>query len=248
MKQWYQRNRRLFIKERDSLAASCPLMMLSIVGPEFRINRVSVTKGECALAHGTYILSQPSNQNEIKYGIALIIPANYPKSFPIMFCNDSKLPIGNIDRHILSDGQACLEVRTEIKRRWPQGSSITDFLQNLVEPFLAWQLYYDAFSTPPEWGERKHGIEGIIQYYAEIIGQPADDTIIGFMKLLARKNQPKGHEYCPCGSGERIRHCHGQLIREVRDRVPWSDVATDLTVMQKYDPAKKTDSLLKDPN
>jgi hypothetical protein len=38
-------------------------------------------------------------------------------------------------RHILKDGQACLEVPTEIKRRWPQGPNSVDFLVNWVDPF-----------------------------------------------------------------------------------------------------------------
>jgi ubiquitin-protein ligase len=226
--QWYRNNQRLFREERAALAEACPLMMLSIVGPGFRINPVAVTKTECAVAQGSYGLCDPNNQDNIEYGIVMGLPSNYPKSPPVMFCNDPKLPIDVIDRHILENGQACLEVQTEIKRRWPPGSNLIDFITNLVEPFLAWQVYYDAFGKAPEWGDRSHGVEGILEYYAELLGRRVDKTTIKFMKLLARKKHPKGHEICPCGSGKKLRHCHHMLLHELRDKIPRLDAARDL--------------------
>ncbi len=240
MVQWYHYNRRLFRKEREALAESCPLMMLSVVKPGFRINSALVIQSECAVSHGTHLLKAPNVHKEIGYGIALWLPKNYPKSPPIMFCNDLKLPINTLDRHILKGGQACLEVWPEIKRRWPPGSNLVDFLVNLVEPFLAWQAYYDAFGKPPEWGERPHGKDGIIEYYSEILCRPSDDTIIGFMKLLSRKNHPKGHKLCPCGSGKKLRNCHRRLIDNTRKRLPWQHVVHDLKIIlhQNQSPKK----------
>ncbi len=232
MTQWYQNNRRLFREEREALAASCPLMVLSVVGPGFRINPVLAAKIECAIAHGTYILKSPDNQADIEYGIALGLPENYPKFFPMLFCNDPKLPIDNLDRHIQKGGRACLEVGPEIKRRWPPGSNLIDFLKNLVEPFLAWQVHYDIFGKPPEWGERAHGKDGILQYYAELLGIAVDSNTLGFMKLISRKNRPKGHEICPCGSGKKLRHCHGGLIYEKHKLVDPRSVAQDVFTIE----------------
>ena len=234
MSQWYRNNRCLFREERSALAEACPLMMLSVVGPGFPINSVLETKAECALAHGVYAISAPDIDGEIAYGIALLLPEKYPNSPPIMFCNDPKLPINNIDRHILTKGQACLEVLPEIKRRWPLESSIADFLINLVDPFLAWQAYYDTFGKPPKWGERLHGKGGIIEYYADLLSRPADETVVGFMKLLARKNQPKGHEICPCGSMEKLRNCHYKNIRSIRKIITPNTVLEDLKMLWGY--------------
>jgi hypothetical protein len=98
---------------------------------------------------------------------------------------------------------------------------------------LAWQLYYDAFGKPPEWGERSHGIKGILEYYAEFLNMSDHHAIINFMKLLSRKNHPKGHEFCPCGSKRRIRHCHCELLQNLRYKIPWIDVANDLELIKK---------------
>lgn len=92
--------------------------------------------------------------------------------------------------------------------RWQAAPNIVSFLDTIVAPFLAWQVYYDAFGCPPPWGERAHFGKGVLQYYAEILGLPETANIIGFMRLLARKNPPQGHESCPCGSGKNLRACN----------------------------------------
>lgn len=77
-----------------------------------------------------------------------------------MFCNDPKLPIGNIDHHIMKDGRACLGVHAEIGMRWKDGSTVEDFMEKLVAPFLAWQAYFDVYKQPPPWGELSHFAQG----------------------------------------------------------------------------------------
>lgn len=233
MAQWYKHNRELFRKEREALASLSPLMMLSVVGPGFRINPVLETRAERAVAHGTYTLKTPIPGEDVDFGIVLWFPGNYPRSPPIMFCNDAKLPVNTINRHILKDGQACLEVWPEIKRRWTVGPHLTSFLSTLVDPFLAWQVYFDAFGEPPEWGERAHGRAGIIQYYANLLGISEEDNVLGFMKLVSRKNRPKGHEPCPCNSGSKLRHCHRESIYQVRDKLFWEDVHHDVKILEK---------------
>lgn len=85
-------------------------------------------------------------------------------------------------------------VQAEIGQRSPPGSYLVTFLEKLVTPFLAWQAYYDFYSCAPPWGERSHAEKGILEFYAELLGDFADPALLGFMGLLARKNEPKGHE------------------------------------------------------
>lgn len=231
MAEWYDSNRRLFREEREALALACPLLRLVVVGPSFRINSACRLKRKSAVAHGKYCLYVPGTSRHIEYGLVLLLTGDYPKRPPVMYCNDPKLPIGNIDRHIMRDGMACLGVQAEISMRWSAGSTIVDFLDNLVAPFLAWQAYHDEYQKPPPWGERSHGAHGIIEYYAELLGRSADSSVVGFMRLLARKNRPKGHEPCPCDSGECLRNCHRDLVYDARQSVAWHDVAHDLEVL-----------------
>lgn len=231
MTQWYKSNRRRFCEERAALASACPLMRLAVVGPGFRINSVLRLKRECAVAHGTYTLKVPDSYRQIEYGIVIVLPNNYPNTAPLIFCNDPKLPIGDIDRHIMNDGRACLGVQADIGMRWKPSSTIVDFLEKLVAPFLAWQGYFEVHKQPPPWGERSHDKQGILEFYAELLDRPIDSFVVDFMRLLARKNRPKGHEYCPCDSGKRLRNCHRDLLYETRERVAWKDVEHDLEIL-----------------
>ena len=60
-----------------------------------------------------------------------------------------------------------------------------------------------------------------------------DSNIKAFMNLLARKNQPKGHEECPCGSGLRLRNCHTDLVRKAREQVDRQDVCEDISTIEQ---------------
>lgn len=238
MAQWYKSNRKLFREERKALASSCLMLRLSVVGPGFKVNSACYLKHECAVVHGTHDLQIPDTNRQIDYGIVLILPNNYPKLPPLMYCNDPKLPINDIDRHIMKNGRACLAVYAEIRKRWPPGSNIVDFIDELVSPFLIWQTYYDAYQKPPPWGERSHDGPGILEFYAELLNRPVDSSMKGFMQLLARKNRPKGHEPCPCNSGKKLRNCHRDLIHDAREQVAWQDVAYDMAVLTQVDEIK----------
>ncbi|MDP3284930.1 MAG: hypothetical protein Q8M56_10930 [Desulfobacterales bacterium] len=232
MTPWYKSNLRLFREERAALAAAAPLLGMVIASPEFMLNSALSLKQESVVAHGAYGIGIPGSDEQIEYGICIFFPGRYPKDIPILLCNDPKLPIGNIDRHIMNNGSACLGVYTDIMIRWSIKPDIVNFLENFVSPFLVWQVYYDAYQEPPPWGQRSHFTEGIIEYYAELLGMNEDRSVVEFMKLLARKNQPKGHEIFPCGSDMRLRNCHMQLIYVTRTKAPWQYVVHDIETLR----------------
>jgi len=228
MKNWYVINNQFFVEERDSLRNKHDFLKMEVSPPGTPLNNLYVLKEESVLVMGLFRLSVPDSSVYYDYRISLYLPNNYPTRYPIMMCNDERLPIGNIDRHILSDGQACLAAPAEIKKRWGSEPRIVPFLDNLVAPFLAWQVYYDEYKQPPPWGQLSHGVMGIFEYYADCLEIPLDEHTYEFMKLLARKNNPKGHELCPCGSGRRLRNCHMMSIQRVREQITWKNVSEDL--------------------
>jgi len=240
MTPWYKSNPRLFREERGTLVSAAPLMGMIIAGPDYRLNQVSLLEHESVVIHGTYGISIPDSEDQIEYGICILLPDRYPKQPPVLFCNDPKLPVGVIDRHILSDGSACLGVYADLMTRWLKKSDIANFLENFAAPFLVWQTYYDAHQKPPSWGQRSHYSEGIIEYYAELLSMNNKQSIIGFMKLLARKNRPKGHERCPCSSGERLRNCHRQLLYSTREKVKWEYVVKDVKAVLNSNQVKSS--------
>ena len=179
---------------QDQLGDRFLLLKLEIVPPGTRISEGYVLGAEAAVVCGIYRLSIPDSQRYIDYRNAILLPDNYPRDFPRMYCNDKKLPIGNIDRHIMNDGSACLGVNAEIGQKWRGNPRIIPFIDEIVAPFLVWQAYYDAHGEPPPWGERPHYAKGILEFYGELLHGEVDWNIKDFMELLARKNNPKGHD------------------------------------------------------
>ena len=58
--------------------------------------------------------------------------------------------------------------------------------------------------------------EGILEYYKELFSVQDGWQVLGLLKILADDNY-KGHTLCPCGSGQKLRNCHGNLLREIKE-------------------------------
>lgn len=234
MVQWYKTNQRLFREEKAALASKHPSLTLEMLGAGTPINKYVYLQREEVVVRGMYYLQVPDTTRKYDYSIALRLPDDYPKHPPVTYCNDQKLPI-DIDRHILKNGQACLGATAEVQRKWSSAPNLVSFLDVLVAPFLTWQVFFDAHGYPPPWGQRSHGKQGILEFYAEILGLGAGANIEGFINLLARKNTPGGHEMCPCNSGQRLRNCHKDSVRAARQHVDWNDAKSDLLLLERQD-------------
>lgn len=169
---------------------------------------------------------------DVSYTVDLRIPPDYPSVEPRLVCNPHEIP-WKLDRHVYEqNGVACLCARMEIRRHWPWGSDLTDFISGLVRPFFLWQFYFQTHGTPPPTGARSHSGPGILEAAREMLsslGNVTDGQIRNSLRLLARKGEPAGHELCPCGSGLRLRYCHSELFRTLRAQVDPRHAAADLT-------------------
>ncbi len=210
---WYRWNPDLLAREQRCLAESYPSLLLDTS------RRQAVVTGVMQVA------------GEVGYTVDLLVPDRYPREIPVQRCDRKEIP-WEVDRHVYpGSGIACLCVPSEYRWHWPCGSNLTDFLENLVRPFFVGQLYYQAHGQWPAGAERSHGREGIVEAYRDILsplGPVASATIEWVMKLLVRKNDPKGHETCPCGSGRKLRDCHRDLLARFRRKIDPRHAAADL--------------------
>ena len=165
-----------------------------------------------------------------------MIKSIYPRRIPKLWCNPLEIP-WEIDRHVYSDGLACLCVFSEYRKHWPPGSDLTDFLSTLVRPFLVGQAYYQDYGHWPTGNERSHGAEGIIEAYRDFLaplGVVTRPVIEDFANLLARQTHPKGHEACPCGSGKKLRHCHRSFLMTLRRTIDPEHAKADCKMLALY--------------
>jgi hypothetical protein len=240
MTQWYKNNQRLFRNQKQALDAHHSQLKMEVCAKGFRLNSQRELVAEAVVVHGPFRLEIPGTSRHCDYKVTVVLPRNFPNDPPILFCNDAKLPIGNIDRHILNDGRACLGIPSEVRHRWRNRPDLLSFLDTLVAPFLAWQFYFDQHGCPPPWGQQDHAKDGILEHYTNLLGQPIGKQLYGFIEFLARKNEPKGHEPCPCGSGKKLRHCHRDVVQRARQQACWSDVLADLHCLRNAGDAKSS--------
>ena len=65
------------------------------------------------------------------------------------------------------------------------------------------------------FGELSHGGIGILEYYQELFDLKDTRRVLTMLKILA-DDKYRGHDRCPCGSGKRLRSCHGGKLLEVQ--------------------------------
>ena len=233
MRQWFDLNPDYFQQEKAAVAAEQSGLILEIAPTGTRVTQSHSLVHARAICRGTYALRVPDSPREYRYSITVITQSRHPTEVPTLCCNDPMLPAGILDRHIMDDGMACLGIGAEIKRKWRPEHGLIGFFKNFVSPFLAWQVYYDTYGHAAPSGQRSHGVKGIMEYYAEELGLDDLSCVPYFMKLLAKRDRPSGHLMCPCGSGKKLRDCHGAAIWHTRENIKWWHVREDLSQMGK---------------
>ncbi len=170
-------------------------------------------------------------EQHISYSVKLYLTEDYPRREPILICDKAEVP-WILDRHVFPvNGRACLCARSETRIHWPWDSNIVNFIDKLVIPFFVWQNYYESYGEAPPSGERSHFEPGIIEAFKDIlkpIQNLTEEKIYRFMKLLARKKEPAGHELCPCLSGKKLRFCHSHLLKYLRSTIDPRHVRLDM--------------------
>ena len=145
-----------------------------------------------------------------------MVPKEFPEREPTVFEVGGKIPRSE-DHHINPDGDCCITV-WEYWLATTENISLGAYIDGPInEYFLAQHWYMNRGEWP--FGEWKHGSEGLVDAYAEILGTPKDRERLHYHLKLLSQDWPKGHWLCPCGSGKRLRHCHRDEMMELHKRV-----------------------------
>jgi len=128
----------------------------------------------------------------------------------------------------LIDGTACVCVKQEEIKRFPRGTSLLAFLDQLAIPYLFGLSYVEEFGKWP-WGEYSHGGLGLLEFYADDAGQISKE---GFAEVLAalradsnwsdyqrQLKKPSAKRACICGSGKAFGKCHHNAWRGLKNLI-----------------------------
>ncbi len=148
---------------------------------------------------------------EDTYEVELHIPDDFPNSPPTAYEIGHKIP--EDFEHFMEAGNFCLGAPVEVRRRFLQHRNLQRFVDDQVIPYLFSYSYRRDYGRLP-FGELRHGFIGLLDYYTDHFGN-GSITTLKLLKLLADNFAPPAGS-CPCGSGSKLRDCHGPKLDELR--------------------------------
>jgi len=169
-----------------------------------------------------------------RYLILVELPRGYPVSPPVVFEISNRIP-RTAHHHMNQNGAACLFLPDEAWKYYTPTTSIVDFLRGPVNDFFLFQKELELLGHSLVEA-RRHGVEGIIDYYQEELSTKDLEVIIKFVDYLSRelKEQPKGHWECFCGSARKLKDCHFAKLLEMRQKIQPSVAQISLQRLRLY--------------
>ena len=165
--------------------------------------------------HGHVLVFRTHNDFTLRkiYALDIVIPVC---SAELPYVIDTGRQISQDYHHYYPNGMLCLETDTRIRIRFVDGFDLTAWMLEFVEVYYFTYEYYERFGTFP-FGERSHGILGIIQTYQDLLRTKEEVETYKLMHFIQDRAY-RGHHPCPCDSGKSLRKCHGQaMLRFYKD-------------------------------
>lgn len=176
-----------------------------------------------------FTISHDGNTIKDTYQIELHIPDDYPDSPPFVYETDGKVP--KEFGHFMEAGNFCLGAPVEIRRRFAEHRKLITFIDDQVIPYLFTNSYKRELGKLP-FGDRKHGyFMGLLDYYIEYFGV-GELASLKLLKCLADQFAPP-LRLCPCGSGKKLKDCHGPKLDELRPHLTARQFERELRYMIK---------------
>jgi len=188
-------------------------------------------EGEVVWIRGSYPLICEDKLLD-RYSIEVEVGPEYPHELPVI-----KEISGNItrteDNHINGDGSICLFVPDERWKHFPLNAKLIDFFHGPVRNyFLGLSLKRLGGQWP--FGERSHGKKGVSESYSELLNTNDQSIIIRYLSYLS-KSELKGHWLCPCGSKKKLRYCHMEHLKDLREKISSKTAANSLCILLRGD-------------
>lgn len=163
------------------------------------------TEEEIAL-EGTILINRTAKGFTLykTYAVKVVVPLG-TEDLPYVI--DAGNAIDSQYPHRYRDGKLCLETDASIKVRFVGGMTLRGWMSEFVESYYFSYEFYQRYGEFP-FGERSHGLVGIIQTYSDFFHEP---DVIKTIRIMASivSSKYRGHQPCPCGSGKKLRSCHG---------------------------------------
>ena len=128
--------------------------------------------------------------------------------------------------HRYLDRKLCLETDSAIKMRFVDGFDLVSWMQEFVELYFFSYEYYKRYGCFP-FGERAHGNKGILQSFENVFKEDNLAKVEDILRFI-NSGHYRGHLPCPCGSGKKMRVCHGNSIKPFFENDSLKKIVQDL--------------------
>lgn len=150
------------------------------------------------------------------FSVRISFPDDYPLRPPYVEELWGRIPrYGTKAFHTYGDtGHLCLGAPPEVSEKFARHPTLRDFIEKQLIPYLF--LFVNDFKEGTiELGpevERSHGAKGMLEFYVEWFGVKGHVQALALLKFIVEYGY-RGHMACPCGSGKRLRSCHGEVLK-----------------------------------
>lgn len=142
------------------------------------------------------------------FDIELTVPNDFPENLPHV--RETGGRIGTDYEHRNPTGTLCLAVPVEQRRIFFEQPTLLGFINRLVIPYLYGYSFFKKQGRHP-FDEAAHGYEGILRHYVYTLGLRDELAALAVICFLFEHGY-RGHHDCPCGSGKKVRTCHGPAL------------------------------------
>lgn len=192
-------NQKLIIDQFDELQSSYPELTLRNDGGVWAVRGLLVFSAVYA-----------GQRIDDEYSVGILLPSDYPNRVPQTFETSGRIPK---DFHKFQDGSLCLGEPPAVKRTFLKEPSLLGYVKNCLLPYLYSYSYKCKYGNLP-FSELPHSQVGLVKHYLELFHLKNELSLVGLIAILAKENY-RGHVLCPCGSGKRLRSCHGGQLIEI---------------------------------
>jgi len=199
---WHERDPALLDQLRDELENRYPDL------------RVVVDAGVIYL-EGSFALVHEGAELD-RFQVKILIPPDFPDNIPMVCETAGRIPV-DPDWHTYAKGALCVIVPEE----WllnPESKSILAFLDGPLRNYFLGHAFAESGLKRP-MGERPHGSAGLLETYGEWVGSKERTVVENYLMCLSMEKIPR-QWFCPCGSGQKIRRCHGEQLKNLQKKIP----------------------------
>lgn len=150
-----------------------------------------------------------------------ITAVNFPELPPV--CIETSGKVTNY--HVNPQKDLCLGSPRVLHEEITAHPDIVFYINKFIIPFFFSFRYHQKYGVSP-FGELEHGGNGLFPSYREIF--KTNDLAICTLLTYGTKFLYRGHHPCPCGSGLRLRKCHGPKLRALFEGYHPALLLTDL--------------------